>query len=116
MGHRLRCDDWDSREELKDAETAAINREIDLKQLYVPTCQLVIALTVDPRGAVTTARPRISVDLSFRSRQAARSGDCRGGIDEEAGRPCHLVVKRFRPWNLALAQSSPPRHRADVAS
>ena len=60
----LRCDDYRilvAGKELKDAETAAINREIDLKQLYVPdlpACHRV--LTVDPRGAVTTASPRFS--------------------------------------------------------
>jgi hypothetical protein len=60
----LRCDDYRilvAGKELKEAETTAINREIDLKQLYVPdlpTCHRV--LTVDPSGAVTTARPRIS--------------------------------------------------------
>ena len=48
-------------EDLKDAEATALNREIDLKQLYVPdltACQRV--LTVDPRGAVTTASPRLT--------------------------------------------------------
>jgi hypothetical protein len=60
----LRCDDYRilvAGKELKDAETDAINREIDLKQLYVPdlpACHRV--LTVDPRGAVTTASPRFS--------------------------------------------------------
>jgi len=60
----LRCDDHRilvAGKELKEAETAAINREIDLKQLYVPdlpACHRV--LTVDPRGAVTTASPRFS--------------------------------------------------------
>jgi hypothetical protein len=60
----LRCDDYRilvAEKELKDAETVAINREIDLKQLYVPelpACHRF--LTVDPRGAITTARPRIS--------------------------------------------------------
>jgi hypothetical protein len=60
----LRCDDYRilvTAKELKDAETAALDREIDLKQLYVPdlpACRRV--LTVDPRGAVTTAGPRFS--------------------------------------------------------
>ena len=48
-------------DDLKDAEATALNREIDLKQLYVPdlpACQRV--LTVDPRGVVTTASPRLS--------------------------------------------------------
>jgi hypothetical protein len=46
---------------LKDAELTLLNREIDLKQIYVPdlpACRRV--LTIDPRGAVTTASPRIS--------------------------------------------------------
>ena len=50
-------------DDLKDAEATALNREIDLKQLYepdLPPCQRV--LTVDPRGAITTASPRLSVD------------------------------------------------------
>jgi hypothetical protein len=60
----LRCDDYRiliAGKELKEAETAAIYREIDLKQLYVPdlpACHRV--LTVDPRAAVTTAIPRFS--------------------------------------------------------
>ena len=48
-------------EDLKDAEATALNREIDLKQLYVPdlpVCQRV--LTVDPRGVLTTESPRLS--------------------------------------------------------
>jgi hypothetical protein len=48
-------------EDLKDAEATALNREIDLKQLYVPdlpACQRVLA--VDPRGAATPASPRLS--------------------------------------------------------
>ena len=60
----LRCGDHRilaTGEDLKEAEATALNREIDLKQLYVPdlpACQRV--LTVDPRGAVTTANPRLS--------------------------------------------------------
>jgi hypothetical protein len=60
----LRCGDrmiLATGEDLKDAEATALNREIDLKRLYVPdlpACQRV--LTVDPRGAVTTANPRFS--------------------------------------------------------
>jgi len=60
----LRCGDHRilaTGEDLKDAEATALNREIDLKQLYVPdlpACQRV--LTVDPRGVVTTASPRLS--------------------------------------------------------
>jgi hypothetical protein len=60
----LRCDDYRilvAAKELKDAEAAALDREIDLKQLYVPdlpACHRV--LTVDPRAAVTTASPRFS--------------------------------------------------------
>jgi|SRR5215471_5417111 len=61
----LRCGDHRilaTGDDLTDAEATALNREIDLKQLYVPdlpACQRV--LTVDPRGAVTTASPRLSV-------------------------------------------------------
>jgi hypothetical protein len=60
----LRCDDYRilvAAKELKDAEVAALDREIDLKQLYVPdlpACHRV--LTVDPRAAVTTSSPRFS--------------------------------------------------------
>jgi hypothetical protein len=60
----LRCDGYHilvAERELKDAEVAAINREIDLKQIYVrdlPPCHRV--LTISPRGEVTTASPRIS--------------------------------------------------------
>jgi hypothetical protein len=60
----LRCGDRTilaTGEDLKDAEATALNREIDLKQFYVPNlpaCQRV--LTVDPHGAVTTASPRLS--------------------------------------------------------
>src|SRR5262249_55051339 len=51
----LRCDDYRilvTGMGLKEAELAALHREIDLKQLYVPdlpACHRV--LTVDPRGA-----------------------------------------------------------------
>jgi hypothetical protein len=47
--------------DLKDAEATALNRELDLKRLYVPdlpACHRV--LTVDSRGVVTTASPRLS--------------------------------------------------------
>jgi len=60
----LRCDDYRilvAENELKDAETVALDREIDLKQLYVPdlpACHRV--LTVNPGGATTTASPRFS--------------------------------------------------------
>jgi hypothetical protein len=60
----LRCDDYRilvAGKDLREAEAAALYREIDLKQLYVsdlPSCHRV--LTVDPRGAVTTASPRFS--------------------------------------------------------
>jgi len=60
----LRCDDYRilvAGKDLKETELAVLYREIDLKQLYVPdlpACHRV--LTVDPRGAVTTASPRIS--------------------------------------------------------
>jgi hypothetical protein len=60
----LRCDDYRvlaTGEDLKEAEATALHREIDLKRLYVPdlpACQRV--LTVDPRGAVTTASARLS--------------------------------------------------------
>ena len=60
----VRCDDYKilaTGKDLKDAEVTVLNREIDLKQLYVPdlpACHRV--LTVDPRGAVTTASPRLS--------------------------------------------------------
>ena len=60
----LRCDDYRilvAAKELKDAETAALHREIDLKEFYVPdlpVCRRV--LTVDPHGAVTTSSPRLS--------------------------------------------------------
>ena len=57
----LRCDDYRilvSGEDLADAELTALNREIDLKELYVsdlPACHRV--LTVAPRGAVATVSP-----------------------------------------------------------
>jgi hypothetical protein len=60
----LRCDDYRilaTGRDLEDAEVTALNREIDLKQIYLtdlPACRRV--LTVDPRGAVTTASPRFS--------------------------------------------------------
>jgi hypothetical protein len=60
----LRCDDHRilvTGGDLKDVELTLLNREIDLKQIYVPdlpACRRV--LTIDPRGAVTTASPRIS--------------------------------------------------------
>jgi hypothetical protein len=60
----LRCDDYRilvTGRDLKDAELSLLNREIDLKQIYIPdlpACRRV--LTIDPRGAVTTASPRIS--------------------------------------------------------
>jgi hypothetical protein len=60
----VRCGDYRilaTGEDLKDAEATALDREIDLKRLYVPdlpACQCV--LTVDPRGAVTTASARLS--------------------------------------------------------
>ncbi len=60
----VRCDDHRilvTGRDLKDAELSLLNREIDLKQIYVPdlpACRRV--LTIDPRGAVTTASPRIS--------------------------------------------------------
>jgi hypothetical protein len=60
----FRCDDYRilaAGKNLKEAELAALYREIDLKQLYVPDLQVCRrVLTVDPRGAVTTASPRIS--------------------------------------------------------
>lgn len=59
----LRCGDYRILATGKDrweAEVSALYREIDLKQLYVPdlpVCHRV--LTLDPRGAVTTASPRL---------------------------------------------------------
>jgi hypothetical protein len=60
----LRCDDYRilaTGKDLREAEVTALNREIDLKELYVrdlPACRRV--LTVDPRGAVTATSPRLS--------------------------------------------------------
>jgi hypothetical protein len=48
---------------LEDANAAALNREIDLKLFYIPDlppCRRV--LTVDPRGAVVTAKVTLSGD------------------------------------------------------
>ena len=60
----LRCDDYRilvTGRDLKDVEVTALNREIDLQQIYapdLPACRRV--LTIDARGAVTTAGPRLS--------------------------------------------------------
>ena len=60
----VRCDDYRilvTGRDFKDAELTLFNREIDLKQIYVPDlppCRRV--LTIAPRGAVTTASPRLS--------------------------------------------------------
>jgi hypothetical protein len=60
----LRCDDHRilvTGRNLKDAELTLLNLEIDLKQIYVPDLQACRrVLTIDPRGAVTTASPHIS--------------------------------------------------------
>jgi hypothetical protein len=61
----LRCGDYiilASARDLKEAETAALNREIDLKELYVPDlppCRRV--LTVNPYGVATAADARPSI-------------------------------------------------------
>ena len=61
----LRCGDYiilASARHLKEAETAALNREIDLKELYVPDlppCRRV--LTVNPYGVATAADARPSI-------------------------------------------------------
>jgi hypothetical protein len=47
-----------SASDLKEAEAAALNREIDLKELYVPDlppCRR--ALTVNPYGVAADVRP-----------------------------------------------------------
>jgi hypothetical protein len=60
----VRCNDYRilaTANTLKEAELAALYREIDLKELYVPdlpACERV--LTVDPRGVATTTTSHFS--------------------------------------------------------